>query len=240
MSGSNSSARDLPHDAPPEALTEPLGLTVHSLPAPEMAAERQRTAAGRLRMLLVLAVCAAPVVASYFLYFVVRPQWGSTAYGTLIQPTVTIPDVRARALDGRELPLRSLKGQWLLVAVGGAACDEPCQKRLYAQRQLREMLGKDRERLDKVWLVTDDAPLEPRLQQALAAGVPVQVLRVDAAAVAAWLKPEAGHALADHLYIVDPMGEWMMRVPASFDPAKVKRDLERLLRASAGWDTPGR
>jgi len=51
---------------------------------------------------------------------------------------------------------------------------------------------------------------------------------------------DAGRALEDHLYLVDPMGEWMMRMPADPDPAKVKRDLDRLLRASASWDQPGR
>ena len=66
------------------------------------------------------------------------------------------------------------------------------------------------------------------------------VLRVPRDALAAWLQPEAGHALEDHLYLVDPMGEWMMRVPAEPDPARVKRDLDRLLRASASWDQPGR
>jgi hypothetical protein len=58
--------------------------------------------------------------------------------------------------------------------------------------------------------------------------------------VQAWLKPTRGQQLDDHLYLVDPMGEWMMRMPASPDPSKVKRDLDRLLRASASWDTPGR
>ncbi|HSB99262.1 MAG TPA: hypothetical protein VLE45_05055, partial [Burkholderiaceae bacterium] len=68
----------------------------------------------------------------------------------------------------------------------------------------------------------------------------VQVLRLAPQQVQAWLKPAAGHALEDHLYVVDPMGEWMMRMPATANPAKVRRDLERLLRASASWDTAGR
>jgi len=46
--------------------------------------------------------------------------------------------------------------------------------------------------------------------------------------------------LEQHLYLVDPMGEWMMRMPADPDPARVKRDLERLLRAASSWDQPGR
>ena len=68
-------------------------------------------------------------------------------------------------------------------------------------------------------------------------------LRVDAGALTEWLAPAQGHAMAEHLYLVDPMGNWMMRFPAALDlagAAKAKRDLERLLRASASWDTAGR
>jgi hypothetical protein len=46
--------------------------------------------------------------------------------------------------------------------------------------------------------------------------------------------------LEDHLYVVDPIGNWMMRFPAQADPKQVKRDLDRLLRASAFWDKGGR
>jgi hypothetical protein len=102
------------------------------------------------------------------------------------------------------------------------------------------MLGRERDRVDKVWLIVDDAPLRPALQQALAGAPAVTTLRLSRDIVQGWLKPAAGHALEDHLYLVDPMGEWMMRMPASPDPAKARRDLERLLRASASWDLPGR
>jgi len=40
--------------------------------------------------------------------------------------------------------------------------------------------------------------------------------------------------------IVDPMGEWMMRAPVSPNPNKLKADVDKLLRASASWDNPGR
>ena len=99
------------------------------------------------------------------------------------------------------------------------------------------MLGRERDRLDKVWLVTDDAPSCPTLRRRAPTATRRAVLRVPRAALAAWLQPAAGHALEDHLYLVDPMGDWMMRVPADPTRRKVKRDLERLLRASASWDT---
>jgi len=229
MSGSNSSARDA-------FAAEPVSLTVHNVAAPDLG--ERRTRAGRRKMLLVLAICAAPVVASYFTYFVLRPQ-GRTNYGTLIEPTRALPALSLQAPDGRRVDAASLKGQWLLVVVGPGDCDTACDKRLFMQRQLREMLGKDRERVDKLWLVTGGAP-KPALRAAAEAAPGMIVLQADRAELARWLVPEPGHALEDHLYVVDPMGEWMMRMPADPEPARVKRDLERLLRASAGWDRPGR
>ena len=216
------------------------GLTVHTMPAPGPEDIRRRTVSGRLKMLLVLLACAAPVVASYFTYYVIRPD-GRSNYGTLVQPTRTMPATLAlRDLDGKAVDPVSLRKQWLLVMVGGGACDAPCAQRLYTQRQLRQMLGRERERLDKVWLITDDAPLAPDLRASLQGLEPVQALRVPAGELAAWLQPAAGQALEAHLYVVDPMGEWMMRFPAQPEPSKVKRDLERLLRASSFWDQPGR
>lgn len=222
-------------------LEEPLGLTVHSLPGPQEATQgdAQRTARGRWKMLAVLAVCAAPVIASYFTYYVIRPE-GRRNFGELIDPQRPLPEVTATSLQGNPIPLRSLKGQWLLVSVSPAACDAACERHLYLQRQLREGLGKEKERLDWVWLVSDTAPVRAALLPAIKQAT---VLRIEGAQLAQWLAPAPGRQLQDHLYLVDPMGNWMMRFPASLDSAaatKVKRDLERLMRASASWDPPGR
>jgi hypothetical protein len=237
MSGSNSSAPG--SSAVPEAAS-PLSLTVHSMPSPDVADVARRTASGRLKMLLVLAICAAPVIASYLMYYVVRPM-GRANYAELIEPVRPIPpslplvDLQGHAVD----PL-SLRQQWLLVVVAGARCDAQCEKLLWLQRQLREMLGRDADRLDKVWLIDDVAAVRPETLQAVVEGEAATVLRTDRSALTDWLEPAAGHALEQHMYIVDPLGHWMMRVPAQPDPMRVKRDLERLMRASAGWDQPGR
>ena len=66
------------------------------------------------------------------------------------------------------------------------------------------------------------------------------MLRAAPADLARWLEPEAGQALANHLYLVDPRGDWMMRFPANVDFTKAKRDLTRLLKASESWDEAGR
>ena len=232
MSGSNSSNPD-------SAAAEPLAFTVHSLPAPELPAAR-RTRRGRLQMLLLLAVCAAPVLASYFTYFVIRPQ-GQARQAMLVQPPRPLPpQLTLATLDGRSVDPASLRGQWLLVVVAGGACDAGCEERLYLQRQLREMTGRERDRIDKLWLVDDDAPLRPEIRAAVQAAPAVTVLRVPRAALQRWLQPAPGSTLDAHLYLVDPMGQWMMRAPPSADPQQFKRDLDRLLRASSSWDRAGR
>lgn len=220
---------------------QPLGLTVHSMPSPQDldAAGAYRTRGGRWKMLLVLLVCAAPVIASYFTYYVVRPE-GRRNFGQLIDPQQPLPDVQAIALDGSKVNLRALKGQWLLVSVAGGVCGDSCTRNLYLQRQLREGLGKEKDRLDWIWLVSDDAPLAPSLRPALQTAT---VLRVDPADLQRWLQPQDGAKLSQHLFLVDPIGNWMMRFPATLtneQVPQVKRDIERLLRASSFWDNEGR
>lgn len=231
MSGSNSSN-------PAASAREPLGLTVHSMPQVDVV-DVQRTRVGRWKLLGVLFVCALPVIASYLSYFVVRPE-GRTNYAELIDPPRDMPALTLTDLQGASVPTESLRGQWLLVVVASAACDEGCEKRLYLQRQLREMTGRERERIDKLWLVTDDGEVREPLRAALAAAPATTVLRVPAADLAKWLVPAPGESLDAHLYLVDPMGRWMMRAPTRTDPAKFRRDLDRLLRASSSWDRPGR
>lgn len=238
MSGSNSSAPDNKADAARQA-EDALRMTVYDLGAASAPAQQQRTTMGRLKMLAVLAVCAAPVVASYLTYFVIKPD-GRSNYGSLIHPTKSMPELSLQGLDGAAVRSGSLKGQWLLVVVGPAACGPACEKRLFAQRQLREMLGRERDRLDKVWLITDGGQPAAPLLAALRAQPDVTLLRWPQAELARWLAPDAGQALEDHLYLVDPMGEWMMRFPVAFDPARVKRDIDRVMRASAFWDRTGR
>lgn len=236
MSGSNSSARG---SSAMSDLDSPVSFTVHSMPPPALGEVARRTTTGRLKMLLVLAVCVAPVIASYFTYFVIRPS-GRTNYSELIEPQRPIPaDLPLTDLQGAAVKADSLKGQWLLVVVSGGACNAMCERHLWVQRQLREALGRDKERLEKVWLIVDGVAPRPQTLDAVLTNTSAAVLHVPARALSGWLQPAVGRALEDNMYIVDPRGHWMMRVPADPDPAKLKRDIEKLLRASAGWDKPG-
>ena len=158
----------------------------------------------------------------------------------MIQPARAMPALSLAGPDGKRGPLTALQGQWLLLGVSDPVCGDACMRRLYLQRQLRETLGREKARVDKVWLIPDDAAPRPEVLQALAPGDSTTVLRTTTAGLAQWLTPASGRRLDEHLYLVDPMGQWMMRTPVDPDPAKLKKDIERLLRASASWDQPGR
>jgi hypothetical protein len=104
------------------------------------------------------------------------------------------------------------------------------------------MLGKDMDRVDWVWLVNDSAAVNPQLAANLAHDT-ATVLRIDSQAVSAWLPVPQGKTMQDYFYVVDPMGNAMMRFPSRLDSAaaaKAKRDLEHLLKATLAWDTAGR
>jgi hypothetical protein len=225
---------DDPNATGPESLT----FTLHDTPAPMRDYSAAQSRRGRITMMVILFACALPVIASYFTYYVIRPG-GRSNYATLIEPQRPLPSLQAvpaQDLDGHSVPLTTLKGQWLMIVVAPATCGKPCENNLFLQRQLREMMGAERDRIQKVWLVDSPEPIAPALAAAVAARPSVATYRVERAALASWLEPEPRHQLEDSIYIVDPLGNWMMRTPANPDPVKLKKDVDKLLRASAWWN----
>ncbi|MBY0556995.1 MAG: cytochrome C oxidase subunit I [Burkholderiaceae bacterium] len=211
-----------------------------------MDADVEKIQRSRLKMLGVLAVCAAPLLASYFTYYVIKPQGGATNAGTLIDPRLyPIPAMASTTLDGQPQTLEQFKGKWIMLKVGPSDCQQDCQDQLFAMRQLRTMQGKEMERIERVWLITDNQPLDTVM---LRVNDGTRMLRAPAATVAGWLPLEgsAGQAngqavdqAADHVYLIDPLGNLMMRFPkgaVSSDLVQVKRvhkDIAKLLKASA-------
>lgn len=180
-------------------------------------------------MLAVFAVCAAPLIASYLTYYVIKPQ-GRTNYGALIDPRAyPMPALGTTALDGSPVTLDALKGKWIMLQVSDAECAQPCRNRLHDMRQLRLAQGKEKDRVERVWLITDRSPLETLLMREYDG---THMLRADPAALKAWLPAEPGTTAADHMYIIDPLGNLMMRFPKDADPNRIKKDIAKLLKAS--------
>lgn len=183
-----------------------------------------------MKLLLVLLVCAAPLLASYFTYYVAKPDERNN-YGTILDPRQhPIPEMATTTLDGQPRTLADLKGKWIMLRVGGGECLDECHRQLYAMRQWRTMQGKNMERMERVWLITDNEPLETIVLREYDG---TEFLRAPAATVAKWLPVDAGTTAGDHIYLIDPLGNLMMRFPKQPEPGRVYKDLVKLLKASA-------
>jgi hypothetical protein len=164
----------------------------------------------RLKLLLLFLACAAPFVLGWAAWYF---QWGTGSpgnYGELIAP---------RPLSGP--PFQELRGKWLLVSFDAAACDAYCERKLYFMRQVRTAQGKEQARVERVWIITDAGTPRPELVAA------IEGTRIGKA------RPDAfpGNP-ADHVYVVDPLGNLMMRYPRDPDPSRMLKDLQRLLKYS--------
>jgi len=189
--------------------------------APDAQARRR----ARRTLALLALVCIAPVVASYTAYYWLRPA-GHVNYGALLGAPPA-PEIAGRAADGTPLRLAALQGRWVLLFADAAACDARCEHKLYATRQARTMQGPERERVVRVWLQAAEAPAPAA--ELLAQHPGMIIIRGDPQQ---WdTLPGPGGAAAN-IYLVDPLGNLVLRYPADPDIKRLAKDLERLLRAS--------
>ena len=181
----------------------------------------------RLKLLLVMATFALPVLASYLAYFVWQPQGGARNYGALIKPETLPASLTLDAPDGTPQPMTALRGKWLLLHVDNAACAAACEQKLYAMRQVRLMQGREQDRVQRLWVVEDGrvprASLKPMVDG-------MQLLNDPARALVTKLVADGD--VKQYIYMIDPLGNVMMRWPANPDIKRMHKDIERLLKAS--------
>ncbi len=178
----------------------------------------------RLSLWLIVALTVAPVVASYSIFYFWPPE-RTVNYGELIEPR-PLPDPPLATAGGAPFRLSHLKGKWVLVSLDGGRCEAYCESKLLYMRQLRLTQGKNMDRIERLWLVSDD--VRPRGATALVEEG-TRVARAGAELVAAFPAPASA---ADHIYLVDPLGNLMMRFPRDPEPRLMIKDLARLLKAS--------
>lgn len=178
----------------------------------------------RGKFLAVIAVFVVPVIAAYLAYFGWRPA-AHTNYGDLLEPA-PLQHLAGSSAD-RPMSLDTLRGKWVMVHVGPAQCDAGCAKQLYLMRQVRLIQGKNQSRIERLWVVTDAAAPDRSL---LDEHPGLVVWRPDDAAFADQFPARADRAA--HIYLVDPLGNLMLRFPANPDHKGMAKDLKLLLKAS--------
>ena len=190
-----------------------------------------RTRRGRIQMLLLLLACAAPVIASYLAYYVIKPEGGKTNFGTLVYP--------AQAFNPAWLNT-PIQGKWtLLIARPAGECqikDEKCIEALFLMRQTRVAMGRENKRVQLLWVNTDGKPVDSEVTKVYdeqAAGFKVVAMPTDPQLKAdfeGWLNKEGA---GQQIQLIDPTPAKMMYFQVTNSPkefAGMKKDLEKLLK----------
>jgi hypothetical protein len=186
------------------------------------------------RMFLLLgAISLTPFLGSLLLYYFWTPQ-SFTNYGELIPP-MALAGVTIPSIDGKSLRIDDLRGNWVFLMADSGRCDDYCQSKLYVMRQIRLTQGKDQYRIERLWLIPDGARPAPELEAAYRGTRTVLASNNELLA-----RLPASDAVADHIYVIDPFGNLMMRFPRNANPQKMKRDIDKLMKMSGGWVQTGR
>jgi cytochrome oxidase Cu insertion factor (SCO1/SenC/PrrC family) len=188
--------------------------------------EEARQRKSRRTLLLVAAVCIAPFVLSYLLYSFWRPS-SRINYGELMSGVVVPTGALVQAAGSGAFDFAQMRGHWVYVTVDSGACDDYCRNKLWKMRQVRLTQGKYLERIERVWLVDDAQSVSPAVVREYDG---THIVRAASGAQLLAL-PHQGMR-RDHIYLVDPLGNLVLRYPKNADPSRMKKDLERLLKVS--------
>ena len=176
------------------------------------------------------AVFLLPLIASFWMYYGTdwRPT-STTNHGELLQPVRQVPAADLREANGDFAPADLFREKWTLAYIGDGQCDETCRQALYFMRQTRLSLNNEMTRVSRVFLATSNCCDVEFLEREHAG-----LIAVDASG------PEAGELLntfpegdrAHSLFIVDPLGNLVMRYDIRDEPKGLLTDLKKLLKLS--------
>ncbi|MGB5331149.1 MAG: hypothetical protein WBM80_00095 [Woeseiaceae bacterium] len=186
---------------------------------------KKKGTAARVQFLLIALVFLGPLLLAAWLYFggsAFQPE-GRTNHGTLLQPLVNIRDALPESpIHGHD------QNRWLLVYTNDAVCDAGCEFSLYTLRQSRLMLGKEMDRLVRVFLHGESAPDTVYLADEHAGLIALS----DSSFSALLSNKKPAEMAAGGYYLVDPLGNLVMYFPPDIEPRDLVEDIKRLLKFS--------
>lgn len=191
---------------------------------PQVPKKNARARSGRLQALLILLICASPIVGGT-IAFKFWESGRTTNYGELITPRKV--EIVGQGADQRRAALSDYQGKWRYVMFDAGQCDEQCQRKLLYTRQIRLAQGREQTRIERIWLI-DDRSVPNAGHVALYADA--HVITLASPSVASEFEPQG--SARQYIYLVDPLGNLMMRYSADPDPARMIKDLQRLLKYS--------
>jgi hypothetical protein len=181
--------------------------------------------ANRRKLIILLLLLLAPVVISYTLFFSdYRPE--SSNYGELLN-VQKLSGSGVDQSDNTILRMKDLRGKWVMLMVNSGHCDEACQLKLYYMRQVRLVQNTEKHRVERLWLIDDNVPVDADLVEKYEGTRFVNARDSELLELIATRETQQ-----NHIFLVDPMGNLMMRFPEDLDPSLMAKDIKHLLHVS--------
>lgn len=181
--------------------------------------------ANRRKLIILLLLLLAPVLISYTLYFSeYRPE--SNNYGELIT-IQKLSGSGVNQLDNTILRMKDLRGKWVMLMVNSGHCDEACQLKLYHMRQVRLVQNTEKHRVERLWLIDDNVPVDAELVEKYEGTLFINARDSELLDLIATRETQQ-----NQIFLVDPIGNLMMRFPEDLDPSLMAKDIKHLLHVS--------
>lgn len=183
----------------------------------------------RLKLLGVSMIFLGPLGLAYLMYY--GMSYGGSGIGTnggkLISPAEPLPPITLRARDGQSVPSgRILEQKWTILQVAGDACGDHCRQSLDETRQIRALLHRRAARVQRVLLMNQSGAMP-----VFEAQPDLSVYQGDLGELQALLGKHQA-ATPGVVYLVDPLGNWMLYYPRGGDGEDLFKDIKHLLKLS--------
>ncbi|SET12076.1 hypothetical protein SAMN05216326_11270 [Nitrosomonas marina] len=182
--------------------------------------------ANRIKFVMIGVVLLAPIIISYTLFFAGYRPGSSVNYGELLD-LHKLSGSGVTQDENTILRIKDLHGKWVMLTIDSGNCDQACQQKLYFMRQIRTMQNKDMHRIERLWLVDDNVPVEDRFWEEYKG---TQIVNARDSELLDQIPSR--ETQRNHIYLIDPYGNLMMRFPEDLEPRKMSDDLKRLLQVS--------
>lgn len=210
----------------------------------------------KLKLTFLLLIAVVPISLATWVFDIseFRGVSATTNNGVLVVPVLDVValDLRDAAGAPTYLPFDDLVKDvtpedyeprpWQLLYLGATHCDAACEERLYFLRQLHTRLGRESDRVERVYVqVSDtaqqmpDATAQMLAQQQADMKVSFTTSSVLQRQLAPTVPAGADPVGEHYIYVVDPVGNVMMYFTPGNTTEEIFKDLDKLLdRSSLG------
>lgn len=175
----------------------------------------------------------APVALAYIMFFLVDVTSFSN-HGEILNPIVHISDFKLKNDKNEMIAQQDLTYKWRLISFLAKDCNQQCESRLHDTRQIHKSLGKNQHRLLRMFVHLEPAGDSlTKLMNESHSDI-INVYGDKTVIIEALGDNVANNTGITHneTYIMDPMGNVMMRFTQDQPNKDFLYDLRKLLKAS--------